>query len=172
MMDGLLIPPDRAVVFADLDGVGNTEAWRAERKRMAKRASPWLGDASWLDHALVARLDRICLATGAAVVISSQWRVSTGMPRTVAALRATGLTADIVGATPVIQAPLGAFERTSMRGAEIMAWLAVHALVEKWVVLDDNHVDVDPERFVRTQGDVGLTDALVDRAVAILRGAT
>ena len=34
---------------------------------------------------------------------------------------------------------------------------------------DDDVVDVDPARFVRTNIAVGLTDADVDRAIAILR---
>ena len=56
----------------------------------------------------------------------------------------------------------------SGRAQEIHAWLYVNAMVDRWAVLDDNHVDVDPSRFVRTNPSIGLTDADVERAIAIL----
>ena len=150
-----LDPIDRPVVFLDVDGVVNHDAWSRPR------GEEW----ELIDPACVARVERLCRATGAAVVISSAWREVVGLARTVAALRANGLTVDVVGETPVITR---AFYAESPRGDEVRAWLSTRAMVDRWVVLDDNHVDVDPGRFVLTNPAVGLTDADVERAVAIL----
>lgn len=160
----------RAVCFTDFDGVLNHHEWH--RQRLAAQ-NPWPTDADLIDPACVARLQRLCDLTGAAVVISSAWRAIVGRRRSIAALRHHGFTADVIGGTPILEGVCrgGAVMTAPGRAQEIHAWLYVNALVDRWVVLDDNHVDVDPARFVRTHADVGLTDALVDRAVAILRGA-
>ena len=158
----------RAIVFLDFDGVLNHDEWT--RKRRA-RQEPWPTDADLIDPACVARLQRLVDNTGAAIVISSAWRAIVGRTRSAAALRQRGLIADVLGGTPIFDGTQhgSAVMTSDGRAQEIHAWLYGNALVTRWVVLDDNHVEVDRRRFVRTDPAVGLTDADVDRAIAILR---
>lgn len=157
-----LDPPDRAILMLDVDGVVNHWALYAARENDPAYANG--DDTEWMDPVCVARVQAICDRTGAAIVISSSWRLIVGLARTTAALRAHGLTADVVGETP----EHAHREFRVRRASEIRAWLAEHALVERWCVLDDESVSVDPDHFVRTHVAVGLTDADVERAVAIL----
>lgn len=160
----------RPILFADFDGVLNHEGWT--RRRIASRnMNPT--DADLIDPSCVARLQRICDRTGAAIVISSAWRALVGRTRSTAALRHHGLTADVLGGTPIIEGTYhgAAVMTASGRAQEIHAWLYVNALIDRWAVLDDNHVDVDPARFVRTNPAIGITDADVERAIAILTRA-
>ena len=159
-----LDPPDRPVVFLDVDGVVNHWALYAARENDPAYANG--ADTEWVDPVCVARVQVICDRTGAAIVISSSWRLIVGLDRTTAALRAHGLTADVVGETP----EHAHRELRYRRAAEIRAWLAEHALVDRWCVLDDEPVEIGDDHFVRTNVAVGLTDADVERAVAILRG--
>lgn len=166
----MIDPRDRPIVFCDFDGVVRHGAW--DRRRLAAKIA-WPTDADFIDPACVARLQRICDRTGAAIVISSAWRVLRGRTRSTAALRHHGLTADVLGGTPIIEGTYhgAAVMTASGRAQEIHAWLYVNSMVDRWAVLDDNHVDVDPSRFVRTNYAVGLTDADVERAIAILTRA-
>jgi len=43
--------------------------------------------------------------------------------------------------------------------------------VTRWAAVDDCEIALPPERFVRTHAVHGLTDADVDRAIAILTRA-
>ena len=58
------------------------------------------------------------------------------------------------------------------RADEIRAFLAAHPRVEKYAILDDRADAADREllaHFVRTEPSVGLTDADVAQAIALLR---
>lgn len=157
------------IIFLDVDGVLNHHAlYEARRKREPYPRSEAAEHAAWIDPACVARVQALCDRTGAAIVISSAWREIVGLPATVVALRHHGLTADVVGCTP----PEGEVHRGRTEGrarwAEIRAWLDTHAMVDRFVVLDDAADSTPAEVYVRTDIAVGLTDADVERAVAIL----
>lgn len=120
---------DRTILFADFDGVLNHNEWT--RRRIANRnMNPT--DADLIDPACVARLQRICDRTGAAIVISSAWRAIVGRGRSIAALRHRGLTADVLGGTPIIEGTYhgAAVMTASGRAQEIHAWLYVNAMVD------------------------------------------
>lgn len=156
----------RPVVFLDIDGVVNHHTLYAERQARGDASD----ETTWIDPACVARVQAVCDRTGAAIVISSSWREIIGVPATVAALRHHGLMADVAGSTPTereVHGPL-AFGRT--RWAEIRAWLDAHTEVTRFVVLDDAADSTPAEVYVHTDIAVGITDADVERAVAILRG--
>jgi hypothetical protein len=161
-------PADPALVFADIDGVLNSRETYDRHDASGERWPP----VRWLEPALIARLDALCARTGARIVVSSGWRthLAGGWREVAEVLRAAGLRARVVGGTPVAAGPDE--ERIARRGGEIRAWIAQsakdNAFVSRWVVLDDCEVDVRPERFVRTDIAVGLTDNDVERAVAAL----
>lgn len=156
-MRNLIDQYDRPVVFLDFDGVlGAGRLWAANEHRR------WTCPAGWLDPALVARLNRLVRRAGADVVLSTSWRRYLGADSTRGVLRACGYTGRVVGATAVMG------EGVEERHREVERWLRENPGVPRWVAVDDCELDLPPARFVRTHAVHGLTDADVDRAVAIL----
>lgn len=152
-----------SVVFLDIDGVLNHTGVYAECAKRPGQTDP----DDWIDPECVARLDTLCAATSASLVISSSWRIYLKTAEGVAkVLRTRGLRAPVVGATPSL-APdsSGLFPRWR----EIETWLAEHPEVTSYVIVDDTNWPLfPPSRFVRTNPATGLTDADVARAIWIL----
>jgi hypothetical protein len=119
------------IIFLDIDGVLNAEDEQYE--------------GAWrLSTAAILRVNSIVQRTGAAIVLTSDWRRYHGVQRCAEVLAAHGLRADIVDATPNLENrrtvheddfdPTEYFAR--LRRSEIEAWLASHD-VEAFVVVDD-----------------------------------
>lgn len=139
------------VLFLDIDGVLNHAAI------VENSSEP-------LDRDCVARLNAILEASGAAVVISSTWRIHLSPRQIDATLRRYGFTGCIIGATPVIPA--------AERGEEIKTWLQVKGEgVTRFVILDDRDDmgDLRPH-LVRTTWEEGLRDSDAERAIARFEG--
>lgn len=187
------------IVFLDIDGVLNSDAWVADNPEYMNRTTH-----EWKDHldpACVAHLNRLLDKSGARMVLSSTWRKSPiGVETTAAALLAVGLEArfmPFLGCTPSLsRTPEGVHLQ---RGDEIQDWLSRAAItptamlfpslgvafgiprhqlrqiagpprtVSSFVILDDgtDMAHLTP-RLVRTDWLVGLTDADVDAALALL----
>lgn len=144
------------IIFLDIDGVLNRTVGATHIR---------------LDPDLVARLKTLVERTGAALVLSSFWREFESYVAYI--LSRQGICSRIVGRTPgLASSPLAQGERRFVsRSDEICAWLEVNAHVTRFVVLDDRPdagLGVLAERFVRTDPAVGLTDADVERAIAVL----
>lgn len=146
-------------VFADIDGVFNHARLYAALAARRGTTTP----VDWLDPVYLARMNTVCDATGAELVISSAWPSYVGgLDAVVTILRAAGLTAPVVGATPEANPlPLEDPHRTRKgRGYEIRAWLRAHPRVTNYAIVDDLKLTrVDWSRFVRTDLAVGFTDA-------------
>lgn len=78
-------------------------------------------------------------------------------------LRTHGFLADrIIGCTPKEQSCVS-------RGREIQAWREENGHAGRYVVLDDCDLEISAiHPFVQTDARVGLADADVDKAIAIL----
>ena len=157
------------VVFLDFDGVLVTIWDMAAAERhctgSGRIALGWAIFRCTAVRERVQRLQRICGATSAEVVVSSTWRKSDKLAVLSGYLSGAGLTARVVGVTPVHDLP------HEHRGTEIAAYLRAH-FADRYVVLDD---DFDAgighkTHFVQTATLKGLTDEDADRAIAILRG--
>lgn len=156
-----------AVIFLDVDGVLNHSALYAALRPRTGRTRP----VDWLDRACVARVNALCERTGAQVVISSGWRRYLGVATALNVLRAGGLTAKVLGATPVIDVlPHDHPDAARLsRWGEIRTWLDANPQVTRWVVIDDVALEGVPAgRFVRTDIAVGITEADAERAAAAL----
>lgn len=136
------------IVFLDVDGVLNSI-------ESCKR----FGTYRRLDPACVAHLQRIIDQAGAAIVVSSTWRVLHGLDGMRTVLAEAGLRADVIDVTP--------FMGSVRRRIEIGAWLVDHPEVTSWCSIDDGS-DAGPDRLVLTKFEVGLTRADADAAIAIL----
>lgn len=138
----------RPVIFLDVDGVLITR-----RSRNMRTPTP----------RCVARLNELCSATGAVLVVSSVWRLGRPLKALRALLRGWGVKARVVGVTPRMDAE---------RGHEIAAYLREHPEVERFVILDD---DADMAhlmpQLVQTGFDYGLTHRERKMAAAVLRMA-
>lgn len=152
----MLNDKNQKLLFLDIDGVLN----RHQYNEMSQSNS--------VDPDCVARLNRILNATDARIVLSSAWRyMLIGKAMSLVGfdylLRTHGVVANrLVGRTP-------ADEEITERGWQIHQWRKEHDHCGRYVVIDDMDLHISPlHPFVRPQGHIGLTDADVDKAIAIL----
>ena len=90
-------PSPPKILFLDIDGVLNSAKWYARQRN-------GLDDLAHFDPTLVRRVDEIAGRTGAAVVISSAWRLSHPLDELRTLLRRAGLVrAPMIGETPEIE---------------------------------------------------------------------
>lgn len=165
-----------AVVICDVDGVFNNLGTYARCTPFIPYTSP----KDWLDGDALARMDAVCAASGAVIVLSSAWRLYHSIPGarvgglegTREVLRACGLRTPLVDATPDTRsAEERAVNAFGNRGQEILAWVSANPGVP-WVAVDDLDVQGLPDdRFVRTNIRYGFTPQDADRLLGLLRRA-
>lgn len=143
-------PADERVLFLDIDGVLNRTGFRPAES---------VGLRSWIEPELAARLSEVLAASGARVVVSSDWRRGRSRDHLEAELAAAGIACSVIGATPELARP---------RWREIEAWMTEHPSVAESVVIVDDGYDMGDlaARFVRTSPLSGLDD---DARSAILK---
>lgn len=156
-------PTTTCVAFVDFDGVLNDRALRDRTAPNGTGLVRWtveLGRAR-LDPVRVARLQRICDASGCAVVIVSGWRQWLDLGTMAELLASVGLRAPVLGAVSRSFAGDARADGTSV-------WLGAHPEVERYVVIDDTaKLWWDWEDVLVAPTD-GLTDADADRAIYLL----
>jgi hypothetical protein len=140
------------VVFLDIDGVLNRVGFQPEQI---------LGLRSWIEPALAARLCDVLRATGAVIVLSSDWRINRELPELRTELRAAGIDASLIGTTPDF--------RGQPRWREVEAWMVEHGLARDVMVILDDTYDMGPlrERFVRVSPLNGLDEPAAQAIVAL-----
>jgi hypothetical protein len=156
----------RPIVFLDIDGVLATNAtYAAARAPLDKKGVHAMSEEDidkyhneLLCQKRVALLNKLTDASGAAIVVSSSWRLDNKIARK---LRYAGVTGEIVGRTPRRQA--------GERGLEILAWRLEQMHEGPFVILDDDD-DMGPlkENLVRTSMEHGLREEDVNMALQIL----
>lgn len=171
-------PAVTTVVALDFDGVINCEdTYRnADRDALIYAASEE-HSARLIERDLVARVQRVCDATGAGVVVVSAWRGFFPVDALVRLLRGAGLTAPVLGAVG------GVKMSGDLRASALLEWLDERPEVTRWCVIDDDvraygdRPKRGPVRYAdaRFAGRCvhpvdGITEADADAAVAILRG--
>lgn len=142
---------DVRVLFLDIDGVLN---------RMGFHPGESVGLRNWIEPELVRRLCDVLEATGARVVLSSDWRRDRELQLLQDELAAAGIDCSLLGATPVLG---------QARWREIAAWMTEHDVGPSSVVVVDDGFDMGPlaSRFVRTSPLNGLDDDAVRSIVAL-----
>ena len=154
------------IIFLDIDGVMNTVPPHRPIEREKVRL-----------------LARIVQATGSKIILHSGWRVwfssdmqplreeSAELVRLFAAERLTlsGMTPDLTDEE---------IRRTKkfslVKAQEILAWLAAHPGVQRWLVLDDLdlHNDVVADHQLTPISSLGLTENDISAAIRMLQGGT
>ena len=148
------------VLFLDFDGVLNTGASRHRN------------GLDHLDPNKVALVDALCRDTGAAIVISSDWRTQDGLDGATGFLRDAGLQTAVAGGTPAFPEKDGLWGGGDHRAEEIVGWLDKHSEVTEFAVVDDLRVR-HPRigyRAVLTSDRDGLLTKHVRRLRKILSG--
>lgn len=149
------------IVFLDVDGVINHHGCWAEP------------ESPKIDSGCIRRLNRIVEATDSRIVVSSAWRYQIhGHAMTLLGfsymLRTHGLKMFVNGQCVVIDIT-ARDEDIAERPDQIRAWLKYNGMRDqRYVILDDLDADWGDLKIVRTDPVVGLTDADVERAIAIL----
>lgn len=139
------------VLFLDVDGVLN---------RTGYKPGASAGLRSWIEPELARRLGDVIAATGASVVLSSDWRRGRELSLLREELAAAGVVCTLIDTTPVLG---------EVRWREIEAWMTANQLAPEAVVIVDDGYDMGPlaARFVRTSPLNGL-DADAARAIVAL----
>lgn len=159
------------VIFLDVDGVlVHSDSIGGGRASGEPGGSSFFF-AAQIDPACVARLFRLCEATGAKLVLASAWRMHeaqvTGLRR---ALIAAGFPrrGTLLGRTGTLPGPL---DGPARRAAEIQAWLDTCSLPGvRPFVLDDGYVPGFPQLNDRpSYFGGGLQDTHLDAALTLLR---
>ncbi|HEX2600072.1 MAG TPA: HAD domain-containing protein [Terriglobales bacterium] len=140
------------VLFLDIDGVLNSEAWyRARPDGIWTEEREIDPEALWILRAIVEMTD-------CSIVISSSWRIGRHLDDFYRIL--PGL--PVIGMTPV--------SRTNeTRGAEVREWLKGNP-VDRYAILDDNSDFYDDQPLVRTEWKIGLRPRHAERVVQMLTG--
>ncbi|HEY4056577.1 MAG TPA: HAD domain-containing protein [Kofleriaceae bacterium] len=118
-----------------------------------------LGLRSWIEPELARRLSDMIRATGAQIVLASDWRRGRELPHLRDELRAAGVEGTLIGVTGVLDG--------QPRWREIEAWMTEHGVGAEDVVIVDDGYDMGElaARFVRVTPldglDAGAADAIV-----------
>lgn len=157
------------VIFLDIDGVLNHEAFYKERYENRNGETGWEHPYSEIDPNAVSNLNNLCDETGAKIVISSTWRKS-GLEYCKDVLEKMGFTGDVIDITPS--------HESRFRGLEILDWVKSNEELigdryynfTEYVILDDDSDMLYWQRnnFLLIDRFVGLTMGDVFRAKRIL----
>lgn len=155
------------IVFLDVDqlklvGVLNYDLWYYDDRNPGNL----YGQEGDIDPLCVKRINLLCENTGAKVVVSSDWRISSGWQNR---LEKAGLK-NIIDKTPITV--FGSYGKTYhfTRGEEIQMWLEWHPNVSNYVIVDDrddmqqNQLD----HFVHVNAYRGFTNEDLEKAIVIL----
>lgn len=151
-------------LFLDFDGVLSGSTFRHSLPRTIT-----LSARPDIDPACAARVQRICDATGASLVVTSDWRISTSSLRRPLGevalwLREAGITAPVKGRTD--WEIMGMSSGPSIdRMHQILRFIDRHD-VSRWIAIDDMDLHLDEQ--VQTDERTGITDADVERAILML----
>jgi len=151
------------VLFLDIDGVLNSEAWFARQR--GRGLSIISNRAEMIDPGAVVQLNRVVGATGARVVLSSSWRLHAELSQVQGWLEQAGFRGQLAGATPRLGGG---------RGREVSRWLDAQApRPEVYALVDDEpEPETHPGRWVATRYAAGLTATEADQLIALLGQAS
>ena len=146
------------LIFLDIDGVLN---------RLGEEAYDKYGWSHNADHTnwhkdLLVNLERVCVTTGADVVISSSWRM---LYKDVhwwnEQFKLAGVKVNVIDIT--------GRSNNGFRGREIYSWLSDHSY-SKYVIIDDESDFFPDQPRIKCAHEDGLTEAKAQEAIDVLTG--
>lgn len=147
-----MIQPTK-VIFLDIDGVLNSGAWIERMQGEVTELGEPVTFQNSLDREAVKVLNKAIERTGAAVCVSSSWRLCYTMAHIRGMLNRHGFVGLVFDKTP---------RRTEFpcrRGNEIQDWLNEHPEVTNFVIIDDGS-DMEHllHKLVQTDFQFGLEE--------------
>lgn len=163
------------VIFLDIDGVLNSEAFSKESHKIYLATGEIKPD---VDEKAVQRLQTVIKATGAKIVLSSSWRNEYNRVKTGESL---GVSDDILELIRLFKKydleVISAIPNEKLREDGILKWLKLNKDIDKFVIVDDENVisfkGISPY-FVQTDyygEESGLQDSHVDTVIELLNTA-
>ena len=160
------------IIFLDVDGVLNCSTSKSYCN------DDTCGVITGIDSDKVKRLAKIVEATGAEIVLSSDWKDGWSKYYTSSKpSHAKYLDNHLYkkGRLTIKDKTPSTHKGSWFRGEEILAYLRLHQDVENYVILDDTFFEdfsakEISEHLVLTNHKLGLTDDDVEKAIRILRG--
>jgi len=175
------------VVFLDFDGVLNHDVWFKKLSNHMDDPMTSRKPEHAFDPECAKRVDRLCNRCKAVIVVSSSWRYGRSVGELGRMLRAIGITAKVIDATPmeierdeaakdyppeILEViPKARITLSATRGREIAHWLEHTGFeVDGIVILDDDR-DIAPlqHRHVETSFHRGgFLEEHIEQAAALL----
>jgi hypothetical protein len=162
------------VIFLDFDGVLNSSEWFMDNQKLIRESTSLLQrGAAELNPVLIRRVLEIIEATGAAVVVSSSWRILHTRDELNEIFKQAGfpqMVDHIIDVTPRDRGQ--SYNET--RGREIEAWIKGYeeknGRLDSYVIIDDDGDMLSHQRplFVQTSWDFGILPKDVQQAIRIL----
>lgn len=135
------------IVFLDIDGVLNYTEWYICPRNELK---------SDLDPFCIERIKVLCRITNSKIVISSDWRYSTGYKKL---LKDNDFIELIIDKTP--EHMFDVSQEDKSRGSEIQHWWnSFGKLYKDYIIIDDrtDFFDYQKSKLIRVNPQVGFTD--------------
>lgn len=160
------------VIFLDIDGVLNSNLWNESHQRE-------ISDGTLIDSEKIRLLSKLIQSTNAKIILHSGWKywfdcdlkpLCREAENLRSLLEKEGLT--IAGITPdhATEEIKKSKKFSLIKADEILAWLAAHKDVEKWIVIDDldlHNTEIELHQ-IKTDQSIGLTVEDVRKAEEML----
>ena len=146
------------LIFLDIDGVLNRlgEAYNKYGWVHSRDHTNWHKD-------LLVNLERVCVTTGADVVISSSWRILHGTDANWwnEQFKLAGVKINVIDITGL--------SNNGFRGREVNTWLTYNNY-SNYVIIDDESDFFPDQPRIKCNHEHGLTEAKAQEAIDILTG--
>lgn len=145
-----------------VDGILNYTLWYYDDRNPGNLN----GEEGDIDPLCVERINLLCEKSGAKIVVSSDWRISSSWQ---SRLEKAGLK-NIIDKTPITI--FGNYGKTYhfSRGEEIDMWLQWYPEISNYVIIDDREdmMEHQLDHFVKVNPYRGFTDEDMEKAILIL----
>ena len=161
------------VIFLDIDGVLNSNFWNDNHQKE-------ISDGTLVDADKIKLLSKLIQRTKAKIILHSGWKYWFGgdlkplrkeAKTLIDLLEKEGLV--IEGMTPDFSTEeIRRTKRFSLvKADEILAWLAEHKEIDKWIVIDDlylHNAEIEKHQ-IKTDSSIGLTIEDIQEAEKLLK---
>ena len=163
------------LIFLDIDGVLNHELMYTSHKEWEDRLERLGYPNCMIDEEKVLLLNQLIEDTGAKVVVSSTWRLSSTVEELQSILEKSGFIGEVIGKTPYLYYGNDGYTNSVPRGCEIHEWLYKKYGYRykddvKFVILDDDSDMLywQKDNYISVDNYCGMTKRTVFKANKIL----